>query len=226
MSDPSEWNLTVRSIAPEQFGPHWWYMLHSLALRMPDAKDHSEAAEGRRRAFIAYVSNLPHALPCQSCTHHCQNMINGEDIEAAAVSHQTASALILRMHNQVNERLGRPAKTANDVYALVLGPSAPAPVESVDSHMCAMDAPCTTHIEVAQRSSATSETTTQSATEDAWTPYLISIIVLISIVLVLVVSIVYLSVHMESEESEGSEENRGSQLIRWERGDRPLKNRA
>ena len=100
---------------PEVFGPPLWHVLHALAAIYPDSPD-----AGKVLACTAFVESLPALLPCGECSEHLAQVLSRTDVLRACSSGAELSTMWCRLHNQVNERLGKPqmdCTQARDHYA-------------------------------------------------------------------------------------------------------------
>ena len=93
----------------EQLGRHTWTFLHSTAAYYPD----SPSEQHKKNAFSLFNS-LPSLYPCRHCADelkHEMEKIGPPDVR----NRLTISNWLCRIHNEVNERLGKREFDCNKV---------------------------------------------------------------------------------------------------------------
>jgi len=105
-NNPAPSGLNWRDIHPQrepsQFGPHYWYMLHSMALNYP--VNPTMFAKQKMKAFIEAI---PFLLPCKNCTEHAKEFMAQADINKALQGKKELFTFFWNFHNLVNKRLGK-----------------------------------------------------------------------------------------------------------------------
>eukprot|EP00965_Chrysotila_dentata_P052810 1752109-Pleurochrysis_carterae.AAC.3 len=102
---PSRSNLSN----PREWGSHFWYVMHTVAYAYPD-----DPSREVREAAKAFYGSLPHLLPCPSCGHHYNDLLNRYPLDSAIESRMSLVAWVVGIHNHVNIRLGKPAVSMRD----------------------------------------------------------------------------------------------------------------
>lgn len=100
------------AVPPEVWGPVTWTALHIMTLAYAPAPSPEEQAAGR-----AFVHSLRTLLPCPVCRTHL-----AAALEALPPDVSSRDAFVLwgvRLHNAVNERLGKPQRSVQDLVAHV-----------------------------------------------------------------------------------------------------------
>ena len=100
---------------PEVWGPAGWFLIHSIALTLPDSVD-AATAETVARLF----DDLAALLPCRLCGQHLAEYIaehplrGGAPLSRGAVFEWTRAA-----HNAVNARNAKPEVTSGEALAII-----------------------------------------------------------------------------------------------------------
>ena len=132
---------------PNVWGPSFWFVMHTVSLNYPDEPTFVE-----RRVHYDFYYNIRNVLPCEMCREHYKELIKQYPIQPFLDSKSALVSWVVMIHNQVNERLGKPTidrstMLANyqKVYARksFCDPACPEPVESPRTNeMCTQN---TTH---------------------------------------------------------------------------------
>jgi len=93
------------NVDPAVWGPHMWATIHTLALKAD--------ADNEIEAYNEFLNSLLFLLPCDACRQDYTKFVgsNGNPVVG------TAFHWSLRLHNYVNEKLGRPAYTLEQARA-------------------------------------------------------------------------------------------------------------
>ncbi len=91
-------HLTVRA----ELGRGAWNMLHRLAAKFPAEPTAEQSAEA-----VQFFRLLGNWYPCDECAGHFREMLAAHPVRAG--SHAELTTWLCERHNQVNERLGKPA---------------------------------------------------------------------------------------------------------------------
>ena len=99
------WENALPKSKPSQFGPHYWYMLHTMSLNYPN--DPTNFIKQKMKCFI---EALPFLLPCKDCSEHAKEFLSNhaKDLNVALSSKESLFKFLWFFHNHVNERLGKP----------------------------------------------------------------------------------------------------------------------
>ena len=90
----------------EVWGKHAWEFLHACSIEYPD----DPSPEDQIAAKALYRS-LVRMLPCNDCCQHYAEEMKNDPVENALGSKTQLVAWVLRLHNRVNQRLGKPPLT-------------------------------------------------------------------------------------------------------------------
>ena len=95
---------------PKFWGPHGWIFLHAVTMNYP--KDPTDRDKAIYRNFF---SGLSRVLPCEKCAHHYKQHILNDPIEPALENRGKLVRWLIKIHNIVNEDLGKPQYTYEQV---------------------------------------------------------------------------------------------------------------
>lgn len=111
-----DWRTIEPQRQPSQFGPHYWYMLHSMALNYP--VNPTAFAKTKMKAFIEAI---PFLLPCLNCTEHAKEFMANANIQEALNGRKDLFTFFWNFHNLVNTRLGKPEMSFDEALNLYKG---------------------------------------------------------------------------------------------------------
>lgn len=102
----------------EELGRSTWTFLHSAAAYYPDTPSTEQ-----RDAMLALLSALPHVYPCSMCAselrvEYVRQAKTQDTKEAAVASGPALRSWLCGLHNNVNERLGKPMWDCSDTARL------------------------------------------------------------------------------------------------------------
>lgn len=90
------------------WGPSMWRVLHSLSFSI------SEENEKDRKKFLDFLESLRTLLPCEDCRLHFSQYLEEHNPQKA----ENLAVWTFDFHNAVNERLGKPQFSFEDVSKL------------------------------------------------------------------------------------------------------------
>lgn len=93
------------SLVPTDWGPHYWYVLHTYASVYPEPPDPIDVDVATN-----LIKGLPFMLPCQECAIHALEYIKAvrHDIPRIVSSRANLETFMRDFHNSVNARIGKP----------------------------------------------------------------------------------------------------------------------
>lgn len=100
------------------WGRHGWTFLHCVSFSYPDLATFEE-----RIQMFDFLKSLGDILPCKICRAHYKKHINKHITSPnckVLVSRESLSAYIVILHNDVNERIGKPKMEYRKVYNLYM----------------------------------------------------------------------------------------------------------
>ena len=88
------------SLDPDDIGRAGWTILHTTAAAYPH-----HPTEQQRRHLYNFIMSWSHVYPCSICSYHMRQELRKQPPTVS--SKRDASAFICRLHNSVNELLGK-----------------------------------------------------------------------------------------------------------------------
>lgn len=110
--DPPPTTQTVEySRNPEEWGPHLWYYLHTVANNYPENPTKLQCQKMKE-----WLTALEFTIPCGDCSKHFSNYIKGvsSHLDDICSSKHALTRLFVDIHNKVNERKGRRTYSVED----------------------------------------------------------------------------------------------------------------
>ena len=103
------------SIDTKIWGPYAWYFLHILSFTYPRNWD---ILKNISNYYVYFFESLKYLLPCAVCRHHYLLLITKYPFINNSNTRGKAITWILRMHNDVNNKLGYKLYTKNEIIGL------------------------------------------------------------------------------------------------------------
>ena len=99
------------SAEPIVWGPTAWHFLHTSSVNYPVQAGPEHKAHCRK-----FLEGLPFMLPCGDCGQHLKEYFSDKPaaIQASCESRATLVALMVDIHNDVNQKLGKPTSWTSD----------------------------------------------------------------------------------------------------------------
>jgi Erv1 / Alr family len=88
-----------------------WYMMHTCAY-------YSRQEQNCNMCFKAFMSCLRYAIPCPKCRNHLSGNLEQIDIDKFLYIPEGIFDYTVRLHNSVNEQLGRPILSVEDARSI------------------------------------------------------------------------------------------------------------
>jgi FAD-linked sulfhydryl oxidase len=86
----------------EILGRHTWTFLHTTAAYYPASPQPQQ-----KQAMLSLLNNLPSLYPCSHCAEELKHEIRRNPVEPAVESRSALGQWMCRIHNEVNQRLGK-----------------------------------------------------------------------------------------------------------------------
>jgi hypothetical protein len=96
-------------LTPTHWGPYFWGTIHITCLGAPDVFDDFD-----KQAYANFINTLPFVLPCGSCGKHFYETLQMEPVEPVLTTKYALFEWSVKVHNIVNQRLGKPEKTLDE----------------------------------------------------------------------------------------------------------------
>jgi hypothetical protein len=117
---------------PALWGASLWRSVHAVAMGYPERPSAADTAAYRR-----FYTELHAVLPCQTCADHYKAYVSSNPItDRDIASAEALFAWTVRLHNDVNARLGKPVISLDEAHEALARPlcapvPAPTPPNSV-----------------------------------------------------------------------------------------------
>ena len=97
----------------DAWGPDFWRVAHSVTFLYPV----SNPSENDKRVVTNFFTLLPFLLPCAACGMHFQATMKDMPLDGKVLASQDSlSRWLVKVHNTVNARKGKPLAKYEDVY--------------------------------------------------------------------------------------------------------------
>ena len=93
----------------EIWGPHYWFVLHTIALNYPKHPNNVT-----KRKYYDLISNLPLFIPNQDISDEFVILLNKYPLIPYLDSSNTFSKWVHFIHNRINEKLNKPIISYNE----------------------------------------------------------------------------------------------------------------
>jgi hypothetical protein len=107
-------NAKTGKFDPEVWGPHYWFVLHTLAQCYPDYPN-----DVTKRKYYDFINNLPLFIPHTSIGNRFAELLDKYPVTPYLDKKQSFIRWVCFIHNKVNGYLGKHEFTlqeANDAY--------------------------------------------------------------------------------------------------------------
>lgn len=101
----------------EEWGPHLWLILHTLAEKA-GRQTNAITMGDEQRIWPLFIRALPATLPCPYCRDHLQTYTASHPFELPSTYHQVQAYIrkyIYDLHEDVNTRLGKKSFPFDDL---------------------------------------------------------------------------------------------------------------
>lgn len=101
------------------WGPHAWKLFHTISFAFPDSPTHDDVSR-----FSKFFYSAAEVLPCATCRMHFVSLLRDDPPEKHMTSRNDFTQWLVKVHNQVNKRLGKPHVsfgTVQDEYESIRG---------------------------------------------------------------------------------------------------------
>lgn len=104
-------NNIVVTLTPVDWGPHYWYVMHTVPVAYNPTTD--------KKAVTAFYRSLVDVLPCGMCRDGFAAVLKELPIEDHLETPQQLAEWVQRAHNMVREKLGKPPMSRRDVLIML-----------------------------------------------------------------------------------------------------------
>ena len=99
------------NLNPEIWGPHYWFMLHTIALNYPK---HPNAVT--KKKYYDFISNLPLFIPVEQIASNFSKLLDVYPITPYLDSRESIVRWMHFIHNKINESLNKPKISLQEFY--------------------------------------------------------------------------------------------------------------
>jgi len=89
------------SLNPKIWGPHYWFVLHTIALTYP-----VKANETVRKKYYDFIENLPIFIPIENIGNYFSKLLDKYPVTPYLDSRESFIKWVYFIHNEVNKELG------------------------------------------------------------------------------------------------------------------------
>lgn len=89
------------SLDPKIWGPHYWFVLHTIALTYP-----LKPNETVKKKYYDFIENLPIFIPVENIGNYFSDLLDKYPVTPYLESRESFIKWIYFIHNTVNEKLG------------------------------------------------------------------------------------------------------------------------
>lgn len=97
---------------PKTWGPNAWTYLHAVSFNYPEAPTREDIA-----THSDFVTMFGRVLPCGDCRNHFAEILSTMPVVNSLGSRRLFMNWVIDVHNAVNQRLGYPIKTYEQIYS-------------------------------------------------------------------------------------------------------------
>ncbi len=97
------------ALDPKIWGPHYWFVLHTIALNYP-----LHPNETSKKKYYDFIQNLPIFLPISNMGNSFSMLLDKYPVTPYLDSRESFIKWMYYIHNQVNISLGIPEKTLQE----------------------------------------------------------------------------------------------------------------
>jgi len=109
---PFLYGLRVMTLNPKVWGPHYWFVLHTIAMSYPVTPN-----EVARKKFYDFYQNLPLFMPIEEIGNNFGKFLDKYPVTPYLESRQSLVRWTHFIHNKINKALGTPTMTMEESMA-------------------------------------------------------------------------------------------------------------
>jgi hypothetical protein len=101
--------LNPLPLDPDVWGPHFWFVLHTMALTYPATPN-----ETTKKKYYDFLSNLPLFLPIANMGNVFSQLLDKYPVQPYLDSRESFVRWVNFIHNKINEQLQKPQLSLED----------------------------------------------------------------------------------------------------------------
>ena len=99
------------ALDPKVWGPHYWFMLHTIAMSYPNYPN-----SVTKKKYYEFIQNLPMFLPIESIATDFSKLLDVYPVTPYLDSKDAFIRWMHFIHNKINEKLEKPKISLNQFY--------------------------------------------------------------------------------------------------------------
>ena len=99
----------MSNLNPEVWGPHYWFVLHSVAFTFP-----LNPNEAIKKKYYEFIQNIPTFIPNRDIGNDFAKILEQYPVSPYLDSRESFVKWLHHIHNVVNKRLGKPTMSYDD----------------------------------------------------------------------------------------------------------------
>lgn len=99
------------NLKSEIWGPHYWFILHTIAYTYPDSPDKST-----KKKYYNFMINFPFFLPNSESEKNMTELLKSYPVSSYLDSRESFMKYIYFIHNHFNEILNKPKLNYDDAW--------------------------------------------------------------------------------------------------------------
>jgi hypothetical protein len=96
---------------PEIWGPHYWFVLHTIAMTYPHHPN-----DVTKKKYYDFIHNLPLFIPVESIGNNFSKLLDQYPVTAYLDDRDSFIRWMHFIHNKINDKLEKPRISINDFY--------------------------------------------------------------------------------------------------------------
>lgn len=96
---------------PKVWGPHYWFVLHTIALTYP-----IHPSNTIKKRYYDFIHNLPIFLPISNIANHFSSLLDDFPVTPYLDSRESFFKWIYFIHNKINVKLNIPEITLEEAF--------------------------------------------------------------------------------------------------------------
>ena len=104
------------TLDPKVWGPHYWFVLHTIALSYP-----AKPNETMRKKFYDFYQNLPFYIPIEEIGNNFSKFLDKYPVTPYLESRQSLVRWTHFIHNKINTALSLPTMTMEEAMSEYYG---------------------------------------------------------------------------------------------------------
>jgi hypothetical protein len=117
------------NLNPEIWGPHYWFMLHTLALNYPKYPN-----AVTKKKYYDFISNVPLFIPVEQIASNFSKLLDLYPVTPYLDSRESFVKWVHFIHNKINELLQKPKISLHDFYVNYYESYKPKEIKSFESN--------------------------------------------------------------------------------------------